>query len=162
MTMEIKMTTKGQISRGRTSTGEPNPIDIHVGNRIRLRRTVLGLSQDQLGALLGLTFQQIQKYERGINRVSASRIWDVAKVLDVDVSFFFEEIGIQAAGQSPRLIAQPKSNVESVFDDIKETDPMMRQETIELVRAYYKIRNNQMAKQVYTLLVSLSKTTDSQ
>lgn len=156
------MTTKGQTSRGRTSTGEPNPIDIHVGNRIRLRRTVLGLSQDQLGSLLGLTFQQIQKYERGVNRVSASRIWDVANVLDVDVSFFFEEVGSKVAGQSPRLIAQPKNHLESVIDDIKETDPMMRQETIELVRAYYKIRNQQMAKQVYKLLVSLSKPADSQ
>ena len=88
-------------SRGRTPTGEPNPIDVHVGNRICLRRTLLGLSQEKLASLLGLTFQQVQKYERGMNRVGASRLWDIGKVLEVPVGFFYEDMDEEVAKQSP-------------------------------------------------------------
>ena len=72
--------------------GRPNPIDIHVGKRIRLRRLALNLSQETLAELLGITFQQIQKYENGGNRISASRLWDCACVLDVPVQFFFQDM----------------------------------------------------------------------
>src|SRR5579862_1779426 len=78
--------------RGRTPSGKPNPIDVHVGSRVRLRRTLLGMSQEKLGEAIGLTFQQVQKYERGANRVGASRLYDLSQVLDVPVSYFFEEI----------------------------------------------------------------------
>src|ERR1700724_4341131 len=70
----------------------PSPIDIHVGSRIRLRRTLLGMSQERLGEALGLTFQQVQKYERGVNRVGASRLFDLSRVLDVPISFFFDDM----------------------------------------------------------------------
>ena len=90
-------------SRGRTPDGEPNPIDTHVGNRIRLRRQLLGYSQEKLASLLGLTFQQVQKYEKGMNRVGASRLWDMGKVLGVPISFFFEDMDEETAGQSPRM-----------------------------------------------------------
>ncbi len=70
----------------------PSPIDVHVGSRIRLRRTLLGMSQERLGEALGLTFQQVQKYERGVNRVGASRLFDLSRVLDVPISFFFDDI----------------------------------------------------------------------
>lgn len=70
--------------------GSPNPVDIHVGSRVRLRRTLLGMSQEMLGDAIGLTFQQIQKYERGTNRISASRLYDLSRALDVPVSFFFD------------------------------------------------------------------------
>src|ERR1700757_1455901 len=70
----------------------PSPIDIHVGSRIRLRRTLLGMSQERLGESLSLTFQQVQKYERGLNRVGASRLFDLSRVLDVPVSFFFDDM----------------------------------------------------------------------
>src|SRR5580698_4530908 len=70
----------------------PSPIDVHVGSRIRLRRTLLGMSQERLGDSLGLTFQQVQKYERGVNRVGASRLFDLSRVLDVPISFFFEDM----------------------------------------------------------------------
>src|ERR1700734_2325909 len=70
----------------------PSPIDIHVGSRIRLRRTLLGMSQERLGDSLGLTFQQVQKYERGVNRVGASRLFDLSRVLDVPISFFFDDM----------------------------------------------------------------------
>ena len=70
----------------------PSPVDVHVGNRIRLRRTLLQMSQEKLGDALGLTFQQVQKYERGANRVSASRLFDLGRVLEVPVSFFFDDL----------------------------------------------------------------------
>src|SRR3546814_10152347 len=69
-----------------------NPIDVHVGRRVRLRRTLLGMSQEQLGDALNITFQQVQKYERGSNRISASRLWDIGQILDVPVSFFFDDM----------------------------------------------------------------------
>ena len=67
--------------------GRPRPVDVHVGSRVRLRRTMLGMSQEKLGAAIGLTFQQVQKYERGANRIGASRLFELSKVLDVPVSF---------------------------------------------------------------------------
>src|SRR6201997_5585917 len=70
----------------------PNPIDKHVGSRVRMRRMMLGMSQERLGDALGLTFQQVQKYERGVNRVGASRLFDISRVLDVPISFFFEDM----------------------------------------------------------------------
>ena len=70
--------------------GRASPIDAHVGSRIRLRRTLMGMSQERLGEALGLTFQQVQKYERGANRIGASRLWDLSRVLDCPMSFFFE------------------------------------------------------------------------
>ena len=83
--------------RGRPPAGNPNPIDVHVGSRVRLRRTLLGMSQDKLGDAIGLTFQQVQKYERGANRVGSSRLFDLARVLDVPVTYFFEEMSASRA-----------------------------------------------------------------
>src|ERR1700692_3728575 len=77
--------------------GRPSPIDVHVGSRVRLRRTLLGMSQERLGEALGLTFQQVQKYERGVNRVGASRLFDLSRVLDVPISFFFDDMPEQTA-----------------------------------------------------------------
>jgi len=98
-------------------------VDTHVGSRIRLRRTIVGMSQEKLGKAIGVTFQQVQKYERGVNRVSAGMLWRLGQVLDVPVPFFFEDF---AAGETQ----QP-----AVADD----QVMMRRETLELVRAYYRI-----------------------
>lgn len=148
-------------SRGRTPTGEPNPIDVHVGNRIRLRRTLLGLSQEKLASLLGLTFQQVQKYERGMNRVGASRLWDIGKVLEVPVGFFYEDMDEEVAKQSPRMFSLPDSTPLTLAEETEnfDVDPMHRQETIELVKAYYKIPNRKAAKCMYDLIIAMSKTT---
>lgn len=96
--------SKQKKSRGITQNGEPNPIDIHVGKRLRLRRLLLGLSQDRLGQMIGLTFQQIQKYENGTNRISASRLWDIAVLLEVPISFFFEDMDQETFERSPRKL----------------------------------------------------------
>ena len=148
-------------SRGRTPQGEPNPIDVHVGNRIRLRRTLLGLSQEKLASLLGLTFQQVQKYERGMNRVGASRLWDIGKVLEVPIGFFYEDMDKEVANQSPRMFSIPDSTPTELAEEkgTMDLDPMHRQETIELVKAYYKIGNRKAAKHMFDLIVALSKTT---
>src|SRR5215467_3508159 len=84
------------------SSRRPNPIDVHVGSRVRFRRMLLGMSQEKLGEKLGLTFQQIQKYEKGINRIGASRLFDLAHVLGVPVQFFYEEA---PAGGEPEALA---------------------------------------------------------
>lgn len=155
--------TVKRSSRGRTPTGQPNPIDVHVGNRIRLRRTLLGLSQEKLASLLGLTFQQVQKYERGMNRVGASRLWDIGKVLEVPIEFFYEDMDKDVANQSPRMFSIPDSQP-LCFEEERTTfdsDPMNRQETIELVKAYYKISNRKAAKHLFDLIVAMSKSSSA-
>src|SRR6201987_4799157 len=100
--MERRKMPRGRKSSGRmASKGYPNPIDVHVGSRIRLRRTLLGLSQEKLGEAIGLTFQQVQKYERGANRVGSSRLFDLSRVLDVPIAYFFEDMEASVAAKSP-------------------------------------------------------------
>lgn len=151
-------------SRGRTPSGQPNPIDVHVGNRIRLRRTLLGLSQEKLASLLGLTFQQVQKYERGTNRVGASRLWDISRVLEAPINFFYEDMDKEVASQSPRMFSIPDSTPMCFAEDADtyDSDPMNRQETLELVRAYYKIANRKAAKHLFDMIVAMSKTTPAE
>ena len=106
----MEMAKKARKSSGRmASKGFPNPIDVHVGARIRLRRTLLGISQERLAEMIGLTFQQVQKYERGANRVSSSRLLDLAQGLDVTVSYFFEDMSTGVSGQTPSALLKANS-----------------------------------------------------
>ena len=148
-----------KLSRGKTPQGGPNPVDVHVGKRIRMRRNLLGWSQEKLGSLLGLTFQQVQKYEKGLNRVSASRLWDFSVVLDTSVSFFFEDMDVDVAKNSPRMFVNPVPD-SCLREDIGvfDVDPMNKDETMELVKAYYKISNRQAARHLFDLIVSMSKS----
>lgn len=139
-----------KAKRQRT-TGKPNPVDAHVGNRLRVRRTLLGLSQEKVGEAMGLTFQQVQKYERGANRIGASRLWDMSRVLDCPVAYFFEEMDDSTAGASPRNQAGA-SDIEMPHED----DPMVRRETLELVRAYYEIGDEHVRRRIYELARSLA------
>ena len=143
--------------RGRTPDGAPNPVDVYVGNRMRLRRQLLGYSQEKMAALLDITFQQIQKYELGRNRISASRLWDISRLLGVSADFFFEDMDKSTAEQSPRMfqLSDSQPSIEAELDVIDQ-DPMLRNETIKLVRAYYKIPNRQTANYIYNLLLTLS------
>ncbi len=134
--------------------GIPRAVDIHVGQRLRLRRTLLGISQEKLGDAVNLTFQQIQKYERGANRVSASRIYEFAQVLDVPVSYFFEEMNDQTkATQGRRIAPAPGETTEH------EGDPLARRETLELVRAYYKIADPKVRKKLFNLTKVIAAST---
>ena len=143
--------------RGRTPSGKPNPIDVHVGGRVRLRRTLLGMSQEKLGEAIGLTFQQVQKYERGANRIGASRLFDLSRVLDVPVSFFFDDMSDDVSQQSPRMmVAGLAEEVASRF----EADPMTKRETLELVRAYYRIIDSHVRKRIFELAKALANAGD--
>eukprot|EP00998_Keelungia_sp_KM082_P011512 NODE_7780_length_577_cov_1.475556_g7757_i0.p2 GENE.NODE_7780_length_577_cov_1.475556_g7757_i0~~NODE_7780_length_577_cov_1.475556_g7757_i0.p2 ORF type:complete len:165 (-),score=12.58 NODE_7780_length_577_cov_1.475556_g7757_i0:4-498(-) len=141
--------TRGR-GRGRTASGKPNPVDIHVGARVRLRRTLLGMSQEKLGEAIGLTFQQVQKYERGANRVGASRLYDLSRVLEVPVSFFFDDMPDEISTKS---VHERREMSES--PDPFDNDPMNRRETLELVRAYYRITDQTQRKRVFELVKSM-------
>ncbi|WP_425404588.1 helix-turn-helix domain-containing protein [Hwanghaeella sp.] len=136
--------------------GIANPIDEHVGARIRMRRIMLGLSQQKLGEALGLTFQQLQKYERGTNRVGASRLWDLATVLEVPLAFFFDDMPADVAGNSPRLRAGVEGNTPTPEVDTV-ADPLAKRETLELARAYYKIKDPAVRKRVFELVKAQAK-----
>src|ERR1700730_18276443 len=132
----------------------PSPIDIHVGSRIRLRRTLMGMSQERLGEALGLTFQQVQKYERGVNRVGASRLFDLSRVLDVPISFFFDDMPAPLALSHGTQNTSVCGRRATGFADAQEgfvDDQFNRRETLELVRAYYRITDSAVRKRVFEL-----------
>ena len=108
-----------------------HPVDVHVGKRIRHRRWMVGMTQQQLGDKVGIKFQQIQKYETGMNRVSASRLWDIAMALDVSINFFFEGIEDDAVVTDDLLEPQTRG------------DLLADKEALELVRSYYSIPEQQ-------------------
>ena len=137
--------------RGRMPSGQPNPVDVHVGSRIRLRRTFLGISQEKLGSSLGLTFQQVQKYERGANRIGASRLWDLSRVLDCPISFFFDEMANETAQSSPRNLSADSRDLAP-----REDDPLTKRETLELVRAYYGVNDYNVRRRIYELAKALA------
>jgi len=132
--------------------GQANPIDVHVGSRVRARRTMLGLSQEGLANRLGITFQQVQKYERGANRMGSSRLYDISVALDVPVSFFFDDMPDDIAAQSPRAIIKGAG---SELMALPGGDSFSRRETLDLVRAYYAIVDPAIRKRVYELAKSL-------
>lgn len=140
------------VSKG----AQNNRIDVHVGARIRMRRTLLGMSQERLGAELGVTFQQVQKYERGITRVGSSRLFELSKVLEVPVSFFFDEMkpAIEEAGSSEVTEAK---DMQSLRGGVTPTE---RRETFRLVRAYSKITDPAIRKRIFELTKSISKVKD--
>ena len=137
------------LSRG----GKPNPVDIHVGSRVRMRRTLLGFSQTKLGAAAGLTFQQIQKYERAANRISASRLHQFAQILDVPTSYFFEEMPTEKSGKGGKTAPGGASRAQNEASP----DALAKRETLKLVRAYYRIKDSDVRKRVYKLVKSLSE-----
>ena len=134
----------------KTKRGMSHPVDIHVGGRVRMRRTLLGVSQEKLGDALGLTFQQVQKYERGANRVGSSRLYEISRFLDVSVSFFFEEMSPETAEVPPGLAEEQKE---------MEYDPLAKRETLELVRAYYRIEDPRVRKRIFELTKAVAGTT---
>ncbi len=140
----------------------PSPIDVHVGSRIRLRRALMGLSQERLGEALGLTFQQVQKYERGINRVGASRLYDLSRALDVPISFFFDDMATPAPEGTftPPLTGGARRSYG--FADRQDSlsapspNPANSPEAQDLVRAYFRITDPAVRKRVFDLVKSLA------
>jgi transcriptional regulator with XRE-family HTH domain len=124
---------------------EPHPVDIHVGKRLRARRTILGMSQEETGDAVGITFQQVQKYERGLNRIGSSRLYQFACLLGVSVSYFFEEF--EEAKQESGMRETPASFEHEHFNN---------KEVLTLVRAYYGINDSQIRRKILSLVKSLS------
>lgn len=133
---------------------KPNPIDVHVGSRVRLRRTMLGMSQEKLGEALGITFQQIQKYEKGTNRVGASRLQNISKILNVPVSFFFEDAPGDSVGGQPGMAEANSSNY--VVDFLSSS------EGLQLNRAFVKISDPKVRRKIVDLVKALAAESDSE
>ena len=123
-----------------------HPVDKHVGSRLRTRRTILGMSQEALGDAVGITFQQIQKYEKGLNRIGSSRLYEFACILNVEVSYFFEEIS---------SLSDNESIASESYDEFKY-DSLGNKEILTLVRAYNNISDSVVRKRILTLMKSLS------
>jgi transcriptional regulator with XRE-family HTH domain len=130
----------------RRTRGKPNNVDVHVGSRVRQRRMLLGMSQEKLADALGLTFQQIQKYERGANRIGAGRLYALSNALEVPVSYFFEDLEAPSTVQPMR--------------ESQQMDPMGRRETLNLVRSYYGITDQAIRRRMLDLMKSLAHEPD--
>jgi transcriptional regulator with XRE-family HTH domain len=125
-------------------TGVPNPIDVHVGGRIRMRRLLLGMNQETLANALGLTFQQVQKYEGGANRVSASRLSAMAEILGVPIAYFFGDLQPDDADLSP--------------EDRQWREHLQRPETIEFIRLYYAISDHKVRQQFLEMAKTVAES----
>ena len=125
----------------------PNPIDKHVGSRVRMRRMMLGMSQEKLGDALGLTFQQVQKYEKGSNRIGASRLQQISEILQVPVSFFFEG-------------APPPPGRETGFEDAPSpayvADFLATSDGLTLVKAFMRIPNSKLRRRIVELVEEMA------
>ena len=124
----------------------PNPIDKHVGSRVRMRRMLLGLSQEKLGEKLGVTFQQVQKYEKGMNRIGASRLQSIAEILDVPPSFFFEDV------KGGEIRAPGFSEASSVY----VVDFLSTVEGLQLNKAFASIKDQRVRRKVVDLVVAIA------
>ena len=133
------------------SPKRPNPVDIHVGKRVRLRRTLLGMSQTTLGDALSLTFQQVQKYENGSNRIGASRLYQISQILSVPVSYFFDEMD--------QLTAVANEDA-PVATGAARGDFVAKRETLELVRAYYRIVNPKVRRGIVDMIRAIGRSDD--
>jgi len=129
---------------------KPNPIDVHVGGRLRLRRMLLGMSQGTLGDKMGLTFQQVQKYEKGANRIGASRLYHIAQILDVPVQFFFDEVPL-APGQPETGNGFREPGAGNFVYEFIQT-----REGLELIRAFVGIQDPKVRKRMVDLVRTLS------
>lgn len=139
------------MPRGRkAATKKAHPIDVHVGGRVRLRRTLLGMSQEKLGAAVGLTFQQIQKYERGGNRMGASRLYQFSRILGVPISYFFDDLPEEVLHEVPALA------VPDAPEAPQEPDTAQKRKTLELVQAYHRIADPKVRHRLYELARSLA------
>ena len=139
------------MSRKRRTVAEhsPHPVDIHVGSRLRLRRRLLGMNQTDVGKAHGLTYQQIQKYERGANRISASRLYQLGRILDVPVSYFFDDM--------PPLDESTMSRLRGGVQEPPAPDPFDIDETKKLVRAYFNIRDPKVRNAIRSMIVALAR-----
>lgn len=130
---------------------KPHPVDVHVGNRVRLRRSILGMSQNELGAALGLTFQQIQKYEKGVNRIGASRVFEISRILKVPIQFLFDDFDGPARALNGFAEEEAGQGASTALIDLLKTP-----EGVELCRFFAEINDPKVRKRVLDLVKTLS------
>ena len=128
----------------------PHPVDVHVGRRLRSRRTILGMSQEEIGRAVGITFQQIQKYERGLNRIGSSRLYEFACILGVSVSYFFEDFKEEQDGINVNALSFAENKAPFEYEQFDN------KEILALVRSYYGIPDPQVRKKILALIKSIS------
>ncbi len=134
--------------------GTPDTVDVHVGNRLRVRRSLMGLSQEKLAEAIGITFQQIQKYERGVNRISAGRLFQFSKILDVPVAYFYDQIAQGSNDRGPYAAQGMADNGQEAFEN--DGDVMQKKETIDLVRVYYSIEDPAKRKEILRFIKTMA------
>jgi transcriptional regulator with XRE-family HTH domain len=139
------------MPRMRMEEDGPNPIDTQVGIKVKTRRLMLGFSQEDLAKAIGLTFQQVQKYEKGTNRISVSRLVDISRALKVSYDYFLE--GIVANGSKRAALRGVSDNKQEALEN---NDPMTRKDVIELVRAYCSIRTPKLKKQLLEMAKAMA------
>lgn len=132
--------------------GGPKAMDVHVGNRLRMRRSIIGWSQEKLADAVGLTFQQVQKYERGANRVSASRLYDFSRILDVEISYFFEQYNEK---QKPANFKYGFADTDQ--DEFLDTGKWYDKETLELIRIYYSIQDQKLRRNLVKVIQNMAE-----
>lgn len=138
----------------------PDPADLYVGTQLRLRRNLMGMSQEQLGKATGLTFQQIQKYERGTNRIAASRLFYLSRLLNVSVEYFFKGFSGDVSVQNPGFSGGGQEALEGSPASNQDDEILQRREVKELIRAYDRIKDPKQRRIVYDLAKSMA--TDSE
>jgi transcriptional regulator with XRE-family HTH domain len=139
----------GTAPRRRHGSEHPHPVDVHVGARVRLRRTALGMSQEKLGDAIGLTFQQVQKYERGTNRIGASRLYELSRVLEVPVAFFFEELDPAAlAGTHAAGLSEPAAPSFAAAGGNRDV--------LELARTFQRISDAALRRRLFDLIKAIA------
>jgi len=139
------------MPRTRLDNEGPDPVDTHVGARVKTRRLMLGLSQEELAKAIGLTFQQVQKYERGTNRISVSRLIDISRSLRVSFDYFLE--GCSNISNTRKLGIKGVSDTKQA---VLEPDPMVKRDVVELVRAYSAIQKPQLKKQILEMAKAMA------
>lgn len=150
------MSKTAAMPRTRPEDEGPHPVDTHVGAKVKSRRLMLGLSQEELAKSIGLTFQQVQKYERGTNRISVSRLMDIARALKTPLDYFTDGIASMAEGRGGKAAMRGVSDVkQAAFDDV---DTMTKKDVLELVRAYQRISTPALKKQLVEMAKAMAAT----
>ena len=157
MNITPKLKVKRDMSRLNSDNDAPNPVDTHVGAKVKTRRLMLGLSQEELANSIGLTFQQVQKYEKGTNRISVSRLMDISRALKTPVDYFIE--GCSGAWGAKKLSIK---GVSDARQEAFEPDPMVTKDVIELVRSYSKIKTPQLKKQLLEMAKAKAVSSDGE
>ena len=142
--MKTKSASKGEPPQYGRGTGVPAPVDVHVGARVRTRRLLIGMNQETLARALGLTFQQVQKYEGGANRISASRLSQIADILGVPIAYFFSDLEPGGAAPTRR--------------ELESRERLQRPETIELIRSYYAIPDQETRRQFLDMVKAVAQS----